>query len=291
MDYVGRIFRPPSEAHSLLLQISVGCSHNGCTYCDMYTEKSFSVKPRDVVERDLDEARAMGPRFTRLFLCDGDALILSTRRLLEILEAIRTKLPWVSRVSCYGDTRSVLKKSVSELKALREAGLEMVYHGVESGSDAVLERIVKGGTREEVIQTAQRLREAGMKHSVILLLGIGGTDLSEEHARETASLLTAIDPPFVGVLTTTVIPGTPLGQSQSRGEFSLPGKFEMLRELKTLVEASVLTHCRFSSNHASNYLPLRSTLPGDKEAILEALNHVLAAQDEGLLKPEFLRGL
>lgn len=291
MDYVGRIFRPPSEAHSLLLQISVGCSHNGCTYCDMYTEKSFSVKPKEVVERDLDEAERMGPRYKRIFLCDGDALILSTRRLLDVLGAIRKRLPWVERVSCYGDTRSVLKKSAEELTALKEAGLGMVYHGVESGSDAVLERIVKGGTRQEVIQTAERLREAGIQHSVILLLGIGGTDLSQQHAEDTASLLTAIDPPYVGVLTTTVIPGTPLHVSEKEGTFVLPGKFEMLRELRTIVRDSELSQCRFSSNHASNYLPMRSTLPADKSAILDALEHVLRAEDEGMLKPEYLRGL
>ena len=257
----------------------------------MYTEKSFSVKPREVVERDLKEAEQMGPRYRRIFLYDGDALILSTRRLLEILGAIRERLPWVERVSCYGDTRSVLKKSSEELLALKEAGLGMVYHGVESGSDAVLERIVKGGTRREVIETAERLRGAGIQHSVILLLGIGGTDLSEKHAEETASLLTEIDPPYVGVLTTTVIPGTPLHVDEKEGKFSLPGKFQMLRELRTIVRDSQLSNCRFSSNHASNYLPMRSTLPGDQSAILEALDHVLHAEDERMLKPEYLRGL
>lgn len=291
MDYVGKIYRPPSEAYSLLLQVSVGCSHNDCTYCTMYTEKTFRSKPMEVIHQDIVEAASLGPQNQRLFLCDGDALILSTRRLLKILGEIRTHLPWIERVSSYGDTRSVLKKSPEDLRALREAGLRMIYHGVESGADEVLDRIIKGGTRSEVMETAERLRAADIAHSVILLLGIGGEELSEVHARETASLLTVIDPPYVGVLTTTVLPDTPLGKAEAAGEFTLPGKFQLLDELRTIVRDSDLSNCRFSSNHASNYLPLRSVLPGHKEAILEALEHVLSERDERMLKPEHLRGL
>jgi len=291
MDYVGRIFRPPSEAHSALLQVSVGCSHNGCTYCDMYTEKSFRAKPWDIIARDIEEAERIGPRFTKMFLCDGDALILSTKRLLKILSAIQERLPWVERISSYGDTRSVLRKSVAELKELRDAGLKMIYHGVESGSDTVLERIQKGGTRAEVIETAQRLKDADIAHSVILLLGIGGTEFSEVHAKETASLLTEIDPPYVGVLTTTIVPGTRIAASEEEGAFVLPDKFRLLEELKILVADSALTKCRFSSNHASNYLPIRSSLPRDKTIILAALDDILSQRDESFLKPEFMRGL
>src|SRR5262245_11882063 len=149
MDYVGRIFRPPSEARSLLLQVTIGCSHNRCTYCDMYRDKQFRVKPRELVQADLEEAKKIGPRFKRVFLCDGDALILSTPRLLEILGAIREALPWVERIGTYGDTRSVGKKSEAELRDLKDAGLGIVYHGVESGSDDVLAFIDKGGTRAE----------------------------------------------------------------------------------------------------------------------------------------------
>ena len=291
MDYVGKIFRPPSEAQSLLLQVSIGCSHNQCTYCDMYTEKTFRSKSWDVIERDLAEAEAAGPRFRRLFLCDGDALILSTKRLMRILTAIQERLPWIERVSSYGDTRSVLRKSVSELKELREAGLAMIYHGMESGSDVVLDRIIKGGTRSEVIETANRLRAANIAHSVIVLLGIGGEELSEIHARETASLLTQIDPQYVGVLTTTVVPGTRISATEEQGDFILPDKFQMLEELYTIVLESEFSDCRFSSNHASNYLPIRSTLPRDKNTILRALEGVLSRRDERLLKPEFMRGL
>ena len=291
MDYIGKIYRPPSEARSILLQITTGCSHNQCTYCDMYRQKSFRVKPWEVVDRDIQEAAQLGPVTKKLFLCDGDALILPTPKLLRILERVSECLPWVERVGVYGDTRSVGRKSVEELKELKGAGLGIVYHGVESGDDAVLERIVKGGTRQECIQTAQKLRDADIIHSVIILLGIGGIKLSAQHASNTASLLTAMDPPFVGALTTTVVPNTPLFEQQASGEFTLPEKFELLDELRVLVAESEFTNCRFSSNHASNYLPLRSTLPQDKEELLSILDKVLEQRDERLLKPEFLRGL
>lgn len=294
MDYVGRIFRPPSEAHSLLLQVTVGCSHNRCSYCDMYRDKQFKPKPWPTIEQDLREAArhgARGLRSDKVFLCDGDALILSTKRLLEILAGIRTHLPWVTRVGTYGDTRSVGHKSVEELQALREAGLGIVYHGMESGSDEVLARIDKGGTRAELIATADKLRAADLVHSVIVLLGIGGEALSERHAHETASALSRMDPPYVGALTTTVLPGTPLFEQQARGEFVLPGKFRMLEELRTIVAELECSNCRFSSNHASNYVPLRGTLPHDKSAMLAVLDEIIARGDERLLKPERLRAL
>lgn len=291
VDYVGRIYRPPSEAHSFLLQVTIGCSHNRCVYCDMYRDKRFRPKPFEIVQADIAEAAQAGPVFERVFLCDGDALILPTRKLLRVLEEIRAQLPWVKRVGIYGDTRSVLRKSVEELRQLRDAGLGIVYHGMESGDDDVLRLIDKGGTRQECIETAHRLREAGILHSVMVLLGIGGTELSGQHAESTAAALTAMDPPFVGALTTTAVPGTPLARMLQEGRFALPDKFQMLEELRTIVAGSDFTRCRFSANHASNYLPVRSELPRDKDAVLEALDEVLRRRDPGLLKPEVLRGL
>lgn len=294
MDYVGRIFRPPSEAHSLLLQVTIGCSHNRCAYCDMYRDKQFRPKPWPTIEADLRHAAALarrGIRSDRVFLCDGDALILSTRKLLEILAGIREHLPWVTRVGTYGDTRSVGRKSVEELVQLREAGLSIVYHGMESGDDEVLSLIDKGGTRAELLSTAAKLRAAGISHSVIVLLGIGGVALSEQHARNTATALSEMDPPYVGALTTTIVPGTPLAEMAARGEFELPSKFRMLEELREVVAHSEFSKCRFSSNHASNYLPLRGELPRDRAAMLEVLDEVIARGDERLLKPERLRGL
>jgi radical SAM superfamily enzyme YgiQ (UPF0313 family) len=291
MDYVGRIFRPPSEAQSLLLQVTVGCAHNRCAYCDMYRDKRFAPKPWSIIEADILEAARRGPRHRRLFLCDGDALILSTRRLTQILEAIRTHLPWIERVGVYGDTRSVGPKSIAELMSLRRLGLGVVYHGVESGDDETLSLIDKGGTRAGCIDTAAKLRAAGISHSVIVLLGIGGTERSQAHANATASLLSIMDPPYVGALTTTVIPGTPLADLEASGAYTVPDKFVLLEELRTIVAESELSSCRFSSNHASNYLPLRSHLPGDRDDILRILDDVLEARDEAALRPEWSRGL
>lgn len=291
VDYVGKIYRPPSEARSFLLQVTVGCSHNRCAYCDMYRDKQFRPKPWETIEADLDEAARMGPRFRRVFLCDGDALILPTRKLLPILEAIASKLPWVERVGVYGDTRSVGRKSVEELCALRKAGLGIVYHGMESGDDETLRRIDKGGTAAECIDTADKLRAAGIVHSVMVLLGIGGRDRSREHAEATAKVLTRMDPPFVGALTTTVVPGTPLAQAQAQGAFVLPEKFGMLQELRDIVAGSRFSACRFSANHASNYLPLTADLPEHQAELVGLLDRVLEARDERLLRPEGLRGL
>jgi radical SAM superfamily enzyme YgiQ (UPF0313 family) len=293
MDYIGRIYRPPSEANSLLVQVTIGCSHNSCVYCDMYRDKQFRPKPWEQIEADLREAAALAGSFRsdRVFLCDGDALILSTKRLLQILEGIRTHLPWVERVGTYGDTRSVGKKSIAELQELRAAGLGIVYHGMETGDPQVLELIDKGGTQPELIETADKLRAAGITHSVIVLLGIGGVALSEQHAHNTAKTLTRMDPPYVGALTTTIVPGTPLADMAADGRFVLPSKFRMLEELRTIVAESEFSNCRFSSNHASNYLPLRGTLPQDQPRLVALLDEVLARGDERLLKPEHLRGL
>ena len=291
MDYVGQIFRPPSEARSLLLQVTVGCSHNRCSYCAMYRDKTFSSKDWSQIEADIAEAEALGPQFDRLFLCDGDALILSTARLLKILEQIQRRLPWISRVGTYGDTRSVGKKSGEELKALKEAGLGIVYHGMESGDDQVMREIDKGATAAQCVESAEKLKRAGLIHSVIVLLGIGGEAGSLRHAQATAQVLTQMDPAYVGALTTTVLPGTPLYAAQQRKAFRLPSKFQMLSELRTIVAESSFSDCRFSSNHASNYLPLRANLPADREAILRVVDEVIASGDESLLKPESWRGL
>ena len=291
MDYVGRIYRPPSEAKSLLLQVTIGCSHNRCAYCDMYRDKRFRPKDPAQITRDIEQAANAGPVFERVFLCDGDALILPTRKLLAILEQIREHLPWVKRVGVYGDTRSVGRKSVDELTALREAGLGIVYHGMESGDDETLVAIDKGGTRAQCIETAARLRDAGITHSVMVLLGIGGVQRSEQHAKNTASALTEMDPPYVGALTTTVVPGTPLAEAAAAGTFALPDKFAMLSELRTIVADSEFSATRFSANHASNYLPIRADLPRDKDGVLAALDEIIARGDERMLKPETLRGL
>jgi radical SAM superfamily enzyme YgiQ (UPF0313 family) len=296
MDYIGHIFRPPSEAESLLLQVTVGCSHNGCTYCGMYRDpvQRFRMKPLDVVAQDVEEAavydRDVEP-IRRVFLCDGDALVLPTKRLLEILALLRERLPQVRRVGIYGDARTILRKDDGELAALREAGLGIVYHGAESGDDEVLRRVDKGSGADDAVEAAARLRRAGIRHSVMVMLGIGGVERSREHAEATARLLTAMDPPFVGALTTTLVPGTPLAAEADAGRFTLPDPWGMLTELRTLVADSRFTRCRFHSNHASNYVPLSLNLPADRDGAVRALDGLLAGRDRTRLRPEHWRGL
>jgi radical SAM superfamily enzyme YgiQ (UPF0313 family) len=296
LDHVGRIFRPPSEAESLLLQVTVGCSHNKCSYCAMYDlpEQRFRTKPWDVVAADIDEAAAFSREvepIRRIFLCDGDALILPMDHLRRILDTLREKIPTVRRVGVYGDARSILRKSVDELSDLRERGLGIVYHGAESGDDEVLRRVVKGSSADEAAEAADRLRQAGLRHSVMVMLGLGGVERSAEHAAATAELLTRMDPPFVGALTTTVVPGTPLAAEQEAGRFVLPDPWGLLAELRVLVRDSRFSRCRFHSNHASNYLPLSLNLPADRDRAVAALDRVLAERDPGRLRPEGLRGL
>lgn len=291
MDYVGAIYRPPSEAGSLLLQVTVGCSHDRCTFCGMYAGKTFRPKPWETIQADIAEARTAGPWTRRVFLCDGDALVLATERLLTILHEIRTQLPWIERVGVYGDPRGLRHKSDEDLGRLRAAGLGIVYHGLESGDDEVLRRIDKGFDATEAVDMGRRLAQAGIRHSVIVLLGIAGVAGSQRHAQESARILSAIDPAFASALTVTLVPGTRLHQEHERGQFQLPDRFALLGELRTLLAGTRLTSCLFSSNHASNYLPLQGHLPEAQGRLLQLLDEVLRTRDERWLRPEHLRGL
>ncbi|MBU0553520.1 radical SAM protein [Myxococcota bacterium] len=289
MSTIGALFRPPSEAYSGLLQITTGCSHNRCAFCAMYRDKQFRAKPWLEIDAEIHALSLRRPR--RIFLCDGDALILSTQRLLKILEGIHARMPWVERVSSYGDARGILSKPITELRALRAAGLSLIYHGAESGDDAVLARMNKGSTAAEAIEAAARLKAAGIGHSVMVLLGLGGVEGGPAHARATARLLTEMDPAYVGALTLMLVPGTPLHAEAQAGRFVLPDKWACLRELRILIDESRLSGCRFSSNHASNDLPLKLTLPEDRQRALEALDAILKGRDASQLRPEWLKGL
>ncbi len=290
MDYVGNIFRPPSEARSLLLQVTVGCSWNRCTYCAMYRdpEQRFRAKSFETVAADIDEAATIRRPIPRVFLCDGDALVLSTNKLARILERLRERIPSVRRVGIYGDARTVLRKSVDELVRLRELGLGIVYHGVESGDEETLRRIDKGSTAEDAVRAADRLRAAGIRHSVIVMLGIGGVERSREHARATADLLTRLDPPYVGALMTTLVPGTPLAADP---QFRVPDDWGLLEELEAMVDRARFTRCAFHANHASNALPLRLNLPADRQHGLARLREALELRDPSRLVPRGRRGL
>lgn len=289
MHYQGNIFRPPSEAYSILLQITTGCSHNKCTFCGMYKGTRFSIKDDATILADIDFAARHCQRQDRLFLCDGDALILPQARLLTILRAIRSRLPWVTRIGTYANTKSIRMKSPEQLRELHENGLAIAYMGLESGDDVTLKNINKGADAEKMMAMGKKLRAAGIKLSITVLLGIAGRERSHIHARETGRVLTAIDPEYVGALSLMLTPGTPLFEAAGRGEFPCLSSKEMLEELAIMIAATELSGGYFHANHASNYLPIKARLPGDKEATLLLINQALHGQVK--LKPEYLRGL
>lgn len=289
MHYEGNIIRPPSEANSILLQITVGCSRNKCTFCGAYKGERFRIKPDDIIMSDIAFAAAHCRRQRRIFLCDGDGLIVPQKRLLNILQEIERQLPWVTRVGAYANCKSLKMKTLDELKALKAHGLGILYMGLETGDDVTLKKINKGALSEEMIQMGKKAREAGIKLSITVLLGIAGKSRSDIHARETGRVLTAIDPEYVGALTLMLIPGTPLYQDYRDGKFFLLEPDDMLNELKTMIEATELTKGLFHANHASNYLPIKARLPKDKVKTLNLIDKALAGKID--LKPEFLRAL
>jgi radical SAM superfamily enzyme YgiQ (UPF0313 family) len=284
------VFRPPSEAESLLLPVTVGCSHNRCAFCGMYRTKRFAVLDLPGIIADIEEAKSW-PMLRRAFLLDGDALAAPTDLLVSVLAAIRERLPWIERVGVYGDAQSIIGKGAADMTKLHELGLGMVYHGIESGSDAVLQRVGKPVSLEQMHEVGRVMKASGVKHSVMALLGLGGTELTDDHATATAVALNAMDPDYIGLLTLMVVPGTAIAARQARGEFELPDSWGMLRELRTILAGLEVTGARFSANHASNFLPVTGNLPQDKARLLALVDRVLETHDEGLLRPEWRRGL
>ena len=289
MHYEGNIIRPPSEANSILLQVTVGCSRNKCAFCGTYQGERFRIKPDEVILADVDFAATHCRRQRRLFLCDGDALVIPHQRLMRILEAIEDKLPWVTRVGIYANVKSLKMKTPEQLRELKAHGLGIAYLGLETGDDVTLKAINKGTTAQETIAMGQKAREAGIKLSITVLLGIAGRDRSLIHARETGRVLSAIDPDFVGALSLMLIPGTPLFEAYRTGAFTLIEPEEMLAELRSMIQHTHLTKGLFHANHASNYLPIKARMPRDKEAVLHMLDEAMAGKVA--LKPEFLRAL
>jgi radical SAM superfamily enzyme YgiQ (UPF0313 family) len=289
MKYEGVIIRPPSEADSLLLQVTVGCSHNRCTFCPTYKGEKFKIKTFPEIEEDIRESARF--RVRRIFLCDGDALIIPQDRLVGILASIREHHPQVERVGTYANAKSILRKSPEELARLKSPGLSMVYLGVESGNGEILRRIDKGASVEQMVLAGQKVKQAGMTLSVTILLGIGGIEKSNDHALDTANILTRIDPDFVGALTLMLVPGTALHQDYETGAFILPDRFGFLRELGLIIRHASFTNCFFTANHASNYLPIRARLPLERETTVALIEKVLVQKNPGHLRPEFSRAL
>ena len=289
MHYEGNCIRPPSEAHNILLQVTLGCSHNKCTFCGTYSDKRFTIKNDDIILSDILFASKIMKRQDRVFLMDGDALIIPQKRLMWILYRIREHLPWVKRVGAYANAKSLRMKSPDELIELRENGLGILYLGVESGDDEIRKEIRKGSTAGQVIALGKKVKDAGVKLSVTVLLGIAGKERSLEHARATGKLLSAMDPNYVGALTVMVVPGTPLYEDYRKGVFQLPDERESLLELREMIAQTHLSRGLFFSNHASNYLPVRARLPKGKQEALDLIDSALRG-DVGL-KPEWMRAL
>ncbi len=291
MKYEGMIFRPPSEAESLILQVTAGCSYNRCTFCGAYRGKTFRIKRFEEIKEDIDEVSSYSPRVERVFLADGDALVIPQEELIRILSYLKAKLRGLERVGIYANAKDILRKGVEELKALKELGLGIIYLGLESGDPEVLKRIKKNANVDQMIQAARRVKESGILLSVTVILGLGGVEGSQIHAQETGKVLSEMDPDYVGALSLMIVPGTPIEREIDAGKLILPTPFGLIQELETMIENSHMTHCFFASNHASNYLPLRIQLPEEKEEALRRIREVLKRKDPALLRPEFLRAL
>jgi len=290
MRYEGDIYRPPSEAYSLLVQVTIGCSHNKCTFCNMFKAKRFRVrKPEEVLE-DLAWARQHYRRVERIFLCDADALCLKTEKLLVFLDYIKEHFPECERVTLYGRATDVLRKTDEELITLKEHGVTMVYMGAESGSDKVLEMVKKGETREQLIAGVQKLERLGIMTSVTFISGLGGPELWEEHAIETGKMITEMNASYVSLLTLILQPPAPMFDDYREGRFKMLSPEEVLAETCLLLQhAKPSKPCVFRSNHASNYVSLRGNLPMDNESMIASLRR--AMEGRGMLKDDRFRML
>jgi len=291
LSYEGDVFRPPSEARSLILQATIGCSHNRCTFCAMYKKKKYRARSLTEINRDIVTAAAYFPHTRRVFLADGNALAMATADLVAILDHLSRVFPLLERVTLYGNPQDLLQKSEDELKELCDHRLKMIYLGVESGSAAVLEAVKKGVTPADLVKGAAKLKNAGIPLSVTVLNGLAGLEGTVEHARSTAKLLSVMDPEYIGLLSLMTVPGTTMHRLFKSGELTALNPWQLLEEIKMMVEGLTLTNSVFRANHASNYLPLKATLSRDQEQLLVVLDRIIADRSPSTLKSEFMRGL
>ncbi len=275
MRYEGKVFRPPSEARSLILQATIGCSHNQCTFCNMYKDEPFRIRKTQDIVKDLQLAKTQYRNINRVFLADGDPLIIETSELVKILGHIKTIIPECERIGIYASPKSILLKSPEELKTLKEAGLSIAYLGLESGSDEILADINKGATSEELVQAGSKIMAAGVLLSVTLISGLGGKEKWKQHALESAKALNQMKPDYIGLITLMVEAGTKLYDDVQDGTFQLLSRKEIALETFTLIEHLDLEECIFRSNHASNHIALRGTLNQDKEMMLNQLQQAI----------------
>ncbi|SHJ01410.1 radical SAM protein [Lutispora thermophila] len=289
MRYEGSIYRPPSEAWSLIIQATIGCSHNKCSFCSMYKDKEFRIRKTEEILEDIRESRMYYKSIKRVFLADGDALMIKTAELLRILQFIKKWIPECERVGIYASPKSIMIKTQEELKLLKEAGLGIAYLGLESGSDKILAHINKGADSEDIVKAVLKIKDAGILLSVTLISGLGGTKLWKEHALESAKAISKMKPDYLGLLTLMIEPGTKLYDEVEKGEFELLTPQEVAIETLELLKNLDAEGCVFRSNHASNYLSLKGTLNKDKEILIKQLNEAIEGQVN--FKDEYLRGL
>ena len=290
MRYEGRVYRPPSEANSLILQVTIGCAHNLCTFCGMYKGEQFRIRPIAEIIDDLKWARAHYSYIEKVFLADGDALVLPNKALVQIMDMIHELFPECKKISIYGAPQDVLRKTPEELAELREKGLEMIYIGGESGSDRILVKIKKGATADQLVEAVRKIEDADIRASVTFISGLGGRQDWKEHAIETGKMISRMSPSYVGLLTLMVEPGTEMYEEIQSDRFQLLTAEEVLEETQLVLEnIHVKDRCVFRSNHASNYLSLRGDLPRDKETMLMQIEK--AMQNTTILKDERFRML
>lgn len=275
MRYEGKVYRPPSEAYSLIIQATIGCSQNTCTFCDMYREEKFRMRKVEDIKRDLKEAHHYYGEIDKIFLADGDALIMPFNMLAEILDYINYLFPYLDRVGIYASPKSILLKSVDELRALYEKKLKIAYLGIESGSDIVLKNIKKRASSNEIIEAGQKIRESGIKLSTTLIMGLGGVKNSKEHIEGSIRVLNAVNPDYLGLMTLSIQRGTEIYEEARRGDFTELTAEEIVFETKRLIEGLNLNDSVVRSNHVSNYVHVRGVLNKDKEIVLAQLNKAL----------------
>jgi radical SAM superfamily enzyme YgiQ (UPF0313 family) len=292
LRYEGNIFRPFSEANSYLLQCTIGCSHNQCTFCGMYKDKKYRVRTQDEILEDIGMARNQYSDLEKVFLCDGDAIAIDTEVLLEIIRTLYRTFPSLRHVGSYVGPQSTLAKSGEELRALRKAGLTKAYLGVETGDNELLDKIKKGVNSEMMLRAGRSLVEADINLSVMVLLGLAGSgEASFRHAQATAMICNEMKPQYLATLTVTSVPGTVLYRQIQKGEFELLDPMETLQEMKLMLENITVDNLKFVGTHASNYLPITGTLPKDKQKMIAAIDAVLRNRDSRLIRPEGMRGL
>lgn len=290
MRYEGNIYRPPSEAKSYILQCTIGCSHNKCTFCNQFKDKKYRVRPLDEIKKDIEMASDYYGDLNKVFLADGDALAMNTEELLEILNILHKTFPSLYHVGIFASPKAILGKNESELAKLKSAGLTIVYLGVETGDENLLKDIRKGATYAEIVEGGKKIRKAGILLSVTVILGLAGrTPKAVDHAKNTAKILNEINPDYISALTIMVQPRTGFYRRMERNEFEVPKPFEILDEMRLLIEGLEVQGTEFRSNHASNYVPVKGRFPEDKEKTLKFINKIIESNDDKYLRPEYMR--